>query len=245
MTQFVNYLNLKDSELDQYIYRIISLDRLNQLFNEKVNVLVSPELWDDPFENFIMKSNVRFDDGTIANIDFSDDYYGQCWTLHKASDAMWRIYSNDKKSVRIRTTVRKLAESLSSTLGELKNVQSYIGKVEYLPNKGLMAFANTVLTGLPQPTSFAKTLLVKRPAFRHEKEVRLIYMDKDKKIDSKLFSYSIDPHELVDQIMIDPRLTKSEANEVKKQIISSTKFQGTIKRSLLYDLPEGMVFNFR
>lgn len=244
MTRFVNYLNLNDDELDQYIYRIISLERLNQLFNEKVNVLVSPELWDDPFENFIMKSNVRFDDGTIADIEFSDDYYGQCWTLHKASDAMWRIYSNDKKSVRIRTTVRKLAESLSTTLGKWKNVQSYIGKVEYLPNKKLMAFANNVFTGLPQPTSFAKTLLVKRPAFSHEKEVRLIYMDKDKKSDSKLFSYSINPNELIDQIMIDPRLTKNEANELKKQIISSTNFKGTIKRSLLYAPPEGMVFNF-
>jgi hypothetical protein len=244
MTEFKNYLNLKPEDLDKYIYRIISLDRLDQLFKEKINVLVSPELWDDPFENFIMKSNIRFDDGTIADIEFCDDYYGQCWSLHKASDAMWRIYSHDKKSVRIRTTIRKLAESLSYTLSEWKNVQSYIGKVQYLPNKKLMDFANTVFSGIPQPTSFAKTLLVKRPAFKHENEVRLIYMDKDKKRDSNLYRYTIDPHDLIDQIMIDPRLTKDEADKVKDQIIKSTKFTGSIKRSLLYAPPEGMVFKF-
>ena len=244
MDKFRNYLNLQTEDFDKYVYRIISLDRLIQIFSEKVNVLVSPELWDDPFENFIMKSNVRFDDGTIANIGFCDDYYGQCWSLHQASDAMWRIYSGDKKSVRVRTTIRKLAESLSSTLGEWKNVQAYIGKVEYLPNKKLIDFANTVFSGMPQPTSFAKTLLVKRPAFSHEKEVRLIYMDKDKKQGSKLFSYSIDPHELIDQIVIDPRLTKQEAQEAKNKIIESTRFKGTIKRSLLYAPPEAMVFKF-
>lgn len=244
MNDFANYLNLEPEDLDKYVYRIISLERLNQLFNERINVLVHPELWDDPFENFIMKSNIRFDDGTIADIEFSDDYYGQCWSLHKASDAMWRIYSHDKKSVRIRTTIRKLAESLSSTLGDWKNVQSYIGRVQYLPNKKLMNFANTVFSGIPQPTSFAKTLLVKRPAFSHENEVRLIYMDREKKRDSKLFGYAINPHELVDQIMIDPRLTKEEAEDLKQEIIESTKFEGAIKRSLLYAPPEGMVFSF-
>lgn len=244
MANFKNYLNLKSEDLDKYVYRIISLERLNQLFNERVNVLVHPELWDDPFENFIMKSNVRFDDGAIADIEFSDDFYGQCWSLHKASDAMWRIYSHDKKSVRIRTTIRKLAESLGSTLGEWKNLQSYIGKVQYLPNKKLMKFANTVFSGIPKPTSFAETLLVKRPAFSHENEVRLIYMDRGKERDSKLFSYAIDPNELIDQIMIDPRLTKDEANEVRHQIIDSTKFEGPVKRSLLYAPPESMVFKF-
>lgn len=243
MADFKNFLNLGPHEVDQYIYRIISLKRLYQLFETKKNVLVSPELWDDPFENFIMKSKVRFNDGTIADIDFCNDYYGQCWTLLDASDAMWRIYSNDKKSVRIRTTIRNLAESLHQNLGDLKNVQCYIGKVEYLPNRQLMRFADTIFSGIPQSTSFAKTLLVKRPAFRHEKEVRLIYMDKDKSLQDKLFRYPIDPHSLIDQIMIDPRLTQAEADNLKSQIKSKTNFPGPIKRSLLYAPPKDMIFN--
>ena len=241
---FHNYLNLSESELDKPVYRIISIDRLEQLFNTKTNVLVSPEKWDDPFENFILKSKIKLDNGEVGNIGFCNDYYAQCWTTHKASDAMWRIYSQDSKGVRIRTTVRKLAESLSVGLKEWKNTQCFIGKVKYLPNKKLLEFANTILTGLPKPTQFAQTLLVKRPAFIHEKEIRLIYFDKDSTVKSDIFSYKIDPHSLIDQIMIDPRMTKDEALSTKAKIQKETSYKGTIKRSLLYAPPENMVFNF-
>lgn len=241
---FRNYLNLTEAELDQPIYRIISVQRLEELFSTGFNVLVNPGKWDDPFENFILKSKIRFDTGEIGEIGFCDDYYGQCWTLHKASDAMWRIYSPDNNGVRIRTTIRKLAGSLSANLDVWKNSQCFIGKVQYLPNKKLIAFANTALTGMPSPSNFAKTLLVKRPAFSHEKEVRLIYFDKDKTESNGLFSYSIDAHNLIDQIMIDPRLTKSEADILKGTIVKSTGFKGKIKRSLLYAPPENMVFKF-
>lgn len=240
---FHNYLNLSDSELDKPVYRIISIDRLEQLFNTKTNVLVSPEKWDDPFENFILKSKIKLDDGEIGNIGFCNDYYAQCWTTHKASDAMWRIYSQDSKGVRIRTTVRKLAESLSIDLKESKNTQCFIGKVKYLRNKKLLEFANTILTGLPKSTQFAQTLLVKRPAFIHEKEIRLIYFDKDNTVKSDVFGYKFDPHTLIEQIMIDPRMTKDEALSTKVKIRKATSYKGIIKRSLLYAPPENMVFN--
>ena len=86
---------------------------------------------------------------------------------------------------------------------------------------------------------FATTLLVKRPAFRHEREVRLIFTpahEKDK-ASSDLFSYPIDPNELINQIMIDPRKTKQDANALKREIKSKTGFAGQIKRSLLYAPP--------
>lgn len=241
---FVNYLNLNESELDQKVYRVIPISYLEEMFKTKSNILVNPKKWDDPFENFILKSKVIFDTGEIGNIGFCHDYYAQCWTLHKASDAMWRIYSPKKDGIRIRTTIRKLAESLSENLNEWKNSQCFIGKVKYLPNKRLLQFGNSILTGMPKPQMFAKTLLVKRPAFKHEKEIRLIYFDKDKSVNSDLYSYQINPHELIEQIMIDPRLTKLEADKIKDRILKSTNFTGAIKRSLLYALPENMIFRF-
>lgn len=244
MTKFRNYINLEDKELDTPIYRIISLKRLEELFISKQNVLVSPNKWDDPFENFILKSKIKMDDGVIGEIGFRDSYYGQCWTTHKASDAMWRIYSEKAQGVRIRTTIRKLAKSLSDTQNELKNSSCFIGKVEYLGKQKLLEFANTVLTGMPRPIDFARTLLVKRPAFQHEREVRLIYSDIHKNNKKDIFSYSIDPHELIEQIMIDPRLTIDEAKNVKRNIRLKTAYIGTIKRSLLYAPPEDMVFKF-
>lgn len=52
----------------------------------------------------------------MVTFGFRSDFYGQCWTLKSTSDAMWRIYSPKKDAVRVRTTIRKLAESLSCGL---------------------------------------------------------------------------------------------------------------------------------
>ena len=52
----MNYKNCIDfgqQEDGKNIYRIFTIDRLIEMFDEKVNTLVKPELWDDPFENFL------------------------------------------------------------------------------------------------------------------------------------------------------------------------------------------------
>ena len=94
-----NFINILDSERDKYIYRIMPLSRLYELFENTENVLVKPSLWEDPFENFILKSRVRFKNGKTYGFNHQNGFYGQCWTRSKASDAMWRIYSSDKRSV--------------------------------------------------------------------------------------------------------------------------------------------------
>lgn len=235
-------LNMKD----QYVYRIISVERLIELFSNKQNVLVSPKKWEDPFENFIFKSKARLPDGEIVDFEFGDNFYGQCWSRHKVSDAMWRIYSPESNGVRIRTTIPKLADSLASGLKHWQNEQCFIGKVKYLNNKNMMNFANTVFKGKINPEAYelAKTLLIKRPAFKHENEVRLLYFEKDSGQSGSIYKYDIDPHALIDQIMIDPRLEYSDFQKVKAEIKSKTNFKGKILRSLLYSPPKNMVFPF-
>ncbi len=83
-----NYIGLSDVEMDQYLYRIISVDRLVELFANRQNVLVRPSQWDDPFENFVPKSQAKLSSGDVVTFDFNNDFYGQCWTTQKASDAM-------------------------------------------------------------------------------------------------------------------------------------------------------------
>ena len=241
-----NYIDLDLEVKDQYIYRIISLDRLYELFSTKQNVLVSPKKWEDPFENFIMNLKARLPDGEVVGLGFRNDFCGQCWTRHKASDAMWRIYSPESNGVRIRTTVPKLAASLASTLGEWKNVQCFIGKVKYLNNSKLMAFANTVFKGHINPPAhiLAKTLLVKRPAFRHENEVRLLYFEKKNGKTNNIYKYHVDPHSLIDQIMIDPRVEYTEFKKIKNDIKNIIGFKARILRSMLYTPPKDMVFPF-
>lgn len=107
-----NYLYLLGPMRDKFVYRIIPVERLFELFASRQNVLVKPKRWEDPFENFILKARVQLPDGACAIIGFRDQFYGQCWTLQSALDAMWRIYSPKSEAVRVRSRVRKLAESL-------------------------------------------------------------------------------------------------------------------------------------
>lgn len=236
-----NYLNLNEAGKLRHIYRIIPVKRLYQFFERRKNVLVRPSRWEDPFENFVLNSQARLPDGTLVRFGFNNDFYGQCWTLQTASDAMWRIYSPDADGVRIRTSVRKLARSLSGGLGEWAHVQAFIGKVRYLRDAELLDFANSVFAHGLDPVPLANTLLVKRRAFVHEREVRLLYLEKSDSGES-LFSYDVDPHELVEQIMIDPRLPLDKVADLKEEIERKTGFAGPIVRSLLYAPPEGMIF---
>jgi len=84
--------------------------------------------------------------------------------------------------------------------------------------------------------------LLKRKAFRHENEVRLLFLDwSDSFIENDIFKYDIDPHSLISQITIDPRITYKKFSEIKSKIQKVTKYQGEIARSTLYKLPEDIV----
>jgi hypothetical protein len=239
------FYNFKESDLDKYIYRIISLERLLELFSTEKNTLAKPEKWEDTFENFILKSKVQLLSGEVVEYNIHERIYGQCWTLHNASDAMWRIYSPNKDGLRIRTTVRRLLESIYEAHPRLPEAKCCLGKVEYLTQNGLMEYANNTFddSGISVENIF-RSLLIKRKAFKHEAEVRLLYdaWDENSSV-NKLYIYKIDPHNLISQIMIDPRRSYSEFKTIKLIIEKATGYKGSIKRSLLYSLPKERVLN--
>ena len=85
--------------------------------------------------------------------------------------------------------------------------------------------------------NLARTLLVKRPAFKHEREVRLIFTPHDfHNFTNDLLRYPVEHNSLIDQIMLDPRMDKAEAGALKHRI-RAAGFTGEIKRSLLYAPP--------
>lgn len=173
------YLNLEESDLKKYVYRTISLDRLFEIFQTQENTLVKPELWDDKFENFVLKSKLHTPSGKLIEYDVHERIYGQCWTLEKSSDAMWRIYSKDKKSIRIRTTIEALLDSISVATVATNCCEHSIGRVDYLPEKKLVSRAKATFENDGQVTfgNLFKSLLIKRKAFKHENEIRLMFLD--------------------------------------------------------------------
>ena len=235
------YLNLDTLKKDRYVYRITTINRVKELFSSGLNTLVKPRKWDDPFENFILRSRVRLKSGEVVQYNLHEAMYGQCWTFHKASDAMWRIYAPDKNGIRLRSRVDLLGYWLAKAHPKLAEAQCRIGRVRYLRAQELEQVANATFDddGIGLDELFA-SLLVKRKAFEHERELRLLYFELGEEAadQNELYNYPVDPHAMIDQMMLDPRLSGDEAESLKREIRSATGFQGDIKRSLLYAPPQ-------
>jgi len=242
-----NFLNFKNETKETHIYRIFPEHRIKEIFNQRKNALVHPEKWDDPFENLVFKSKAKIDDNRTAGFGMRDDFFGQCWTLHRETDAMWRIYSENQTGVKVRTTIGKLFNSLYSTLNDTPDLHCWIGRVEYLTKKVLIeqiqsGFINEVPILNSNGVGLAQTLLIKREEFRHEREVRLLYSKRNKE-KKRVHKYEMNPNEVFDQLIFDPRRPDAD-NLHLVEFFKDNGFTGYIGSSQLYQLPDSLTINF-
>jgi Protein of unknown function (DUF2971) len=216
---------------DQAIYRIFSEKYFLELLTKRTMALARPETWDDPYENLIHQGSVLVD-GTAVGLDpIRKSFYGQSWTLKDESDALWRIYSYDKKGVRIKTTVQKLANVLHNrTILEGMPQHSFhkcfVGRVIYSDMSdlvALMANSDERLNMIADTSGRApaETLLFKRHAFSHEEEVRAIYNtvgEARKDAYGNYLHFEI-PDDFIEEICLDPR-TIFEFEQNKQQLMN-------------------------
>ena len=238
---------LGNIKTDTRIYRIFPQNRFFELFEEKKNALSRPEKWKDPFENVFLKSKVRLPNGEVGLFNFHDDVYGQCWTLERSSDAMWRIYSADQDAVRVRTTVGRLIDSLRAAQYNMVDASCFIGRVRYQKVSQLKDFGKNMFVWHRGSEAIAQSLLVKRKAYRHENEVRLIYiaLEQTRETDC-IYKYDIDPLAVFDQAMVDGRVPKARFVALKEEIANRTGLaKKRIHRSVLYDPPNSFVVHGR
>jgi len=236
----MNFLNLSEEAKDQNIYRIMPQAYVLEMFKDNKNVLTQIHKWKDKFENFQMNLGGTLN-GENFEYSFRRDFVGQCWTTHSWSEAMWGIYANDpeKRFLRIRSTPRKLLSGLVSEHPAMPQDTCFIGKVSYLGEKRLKEYLQNSTELNIFCSQFAKSLLLKRRAFSHEREVRLLYFGHEREYDKKgLYRYSFDPHETITQIMADPNRDRRDWASDKSVIKKATGFLGKIKRSKIYDPPD-------
>ena len=108
--------------------------------------------------------------------------YGTCWTRKSVSDAIWRIYSHDKKSVRIKSTPNIIYRNIAKGLQDYPKSKLFIGRVEYLTTNQIKEKAKKFTKGVISGDSgkvVAESLLFKRNSFSHEEEVRVLVIDQD------------------------------------------------------------------
>lgn len=225
----------KKEEMDNALYRIIPFDSLLRILAEQQNTLVKTSKWEDVYENFLLKEDLK--PAKVKKIlePLVDSLYGQCWTTKQSSDALWRIYSPDKKSVRIKTTIGRLWNSLN-TLKQSGDV--YVGSVNYFSQNSIR---NELLKRSPVKVElFIQMLIasffVKRKSFSHESEYRVIYVKSESEEDNSAVSYSIDPMDFIMNVYFDPRADEQYFKSCKNILTTAFKYPvNRIYKSTLYD----------
>lgn len=131
------------------IYQILPVKYLIKIIrNQKLRFNNIVRSWEDPYELFLLKQNIEIESWPKNHFSFKllNNYYGQCWSLAEDSDAIWRIYSFDKESVRIKTSVIKIINVLDQIRG-MKWYVPYFGKVDYKNTVGVVDWMNEALEG--------------------------------------------------------------------------------------------------
>lgn len=174
-------------DVDRKLYKFMSFYSFVDLIQSKSLNFVRPKVWEDPYEGFIFQKLKTIDgkkeieyllkkipDNIAKSIffdlalKFEKIFYAQSWSLCSESDAMWRIYNYENKTVRI--------EVLESKIRQIENIE--IVDVEYDDEINLEREIEKI--GLyKDQTNFMEIYRVKRTAFRHEREVRLIYQNNE------------------------------------------------------------------
>jgi len=229
------------------IYRIFSYQRFVEMICRKRLTLATPALWDDPFENFLLKSKVDMGDGTVAGLDMvASRWYGQCWTTEKDSDALWRIYSHTKCGIRVKTTAGKLFNALYKFNDPQAGLKYFIGKVDYKSQDEIsQLLQQSTFMGIAAGASnhsFAKLLCVKRTEFKHENEVRILYCEtgRGQHDREKFWEFDIDPNALFEEVCLDPR-TEQHVVTTTKEALSAMGLTLPVIKSPLYDFSEVII----
>lgn len=148
------------------IYRFISFETFIDMIMRQSLTFVHPSLWDDPYElyaiNTKLKETLGFADTlskelaveTIVHQIISKKLYCQSWTKIDESDALWRIYNHKNTSVRIEVDLDDITK--------LENVETL--DIEY----------SDVPYEIEKKGTFYDLIRIKRKAFSHEHEVRLV-----------------------------------------------------------------------
>jgi hypothetical protein len=181
--------------------------------------MVRPTKWKDPFESLLLKSDFWINNIPLNIKTIRESYFGVCWSLTKENDAMWRIYSQDERGVKIKTTIGKIFNQIYDDLPIMEILHLIVGAVEYDEQKKVIEYFETfgeVDFIDPDHKIIPSSLLMKRNEFRIEDEVRLLYCKANHKNDLLYFDFKwVD---VIEEIEFDPRMDLSVFEPLKQTL---------------------------
>jgi len=229
-------VDLKDDASKVSLYRFISFDRLLDILVSELFYFTNARKWDDPYENWFLKSKIVYKNMEYSFENYIGSIIGCCWSLKAESDALWRIYSPDKKGVRIRTNIDLIHKEFVLNQNQEISSNLYGGAVLYKSTNEIIKILNNVnpQTALQKPETISRnTSFFKRTYFKHENEYRLLLVN-EKYINIDYLPIKINPKNLITSICFDPRISKTD-EQTYKAVIRKLGYSGKIFKSKLYN----------
>ncbi|MCF5737629.1 DUF2971 domain-containing protein [Pseudomonas syringae] len=216
------------------LYRIMDFTKVVQIFESETLYFANPSVWDDPYEQMLKHP-------------MDHAIFAQCWGRLSISDAMWRIYSRNGMGVRIATTPTKLRATIKEST-KIRGLKYRLKPVQYKSKLTLDREAKKIETDLKATYTVARAvdmLYMKRDAFRHETEWRAaIYSaSEDRTTPKSGIAIPVDPHFLIENIMLDPRAPGELIDAFKFYFEKKLRFAGNVSRSALYKTPKTITVN--
>jgi len=228
----------KRFDIDKKIYKFMSLKFLTDSIDNNYLYLNNITKWDDPWE--LPLSRVKCKKETYnKNFEFMKfDYsnvYATCFTEDYDTDAMWKIYSADKRSVCIETTARSIADVVFESSKHF--FDAYFSPVLYANEDDIF---KSIIDLKKEYGTHAYGAFIKRHAFEHEHEIRLAtcfspqdeYLTKGNIVcEEKGIKVKANMQEAISKFIFDPRITNSEGQELENKL---GKYNIKMEKSRLY-----------
>lgn len=237
---------------DVKIWRYIDFQQLYHLLSFNMLSFSSPTLFDDALEGAlpeIIKKEIynliKTGDKKQIETQFHNLFYNNeksalnklfkertfisCWhqSEHETM-AMWKLYGGINKGIAITSTFKKLTDSLNDNF--------FIGRIKYIDDKSAAD---------DDAHNRIKRFFFKRKPYQSENEIRAIYFHPYDQplLESPIFDYSIQPGNLIDEIIISPLANEGFIDSATKLIIptgikwnrSTISLEDPLKMSTLHD----------
>ena len=230
-------INLKDTDRNLKIFRILPFANLLEILSNSKITLVKPKLWDDPYENFLFKQTVQTMSGdTIPLKKIEERVYGNCWTFNSDSDFSWRVYAPAKDGIQIESTIGQLHDNLNEKMPNNPTKYIKVGQIQYRTWDEMRKIYEQKNGFSPLEFIGTFSLFMKRIEFSAENEVRVI-AENFEDHDNDIWELDIEPNAVLNNILVDPRLSERKFHVVKK-VVQMMGYQGNILHSTLYSSPQ-------
>lgn len=206
----IHFVNITEKEFfsSKRLYKHMPLEYALKTLEEKQLWFADPKTWSDPFEKRFLEAKY-IKSGKETPFKWRDRVFCTCMSRTSSSEAFWRMYSSDQICIEFRFIRRQLYDVLNN----LPDYEVYIGSAEYMKTKDIerplkeIPFDPPCNVDMNSGAFAARLLMLKRVSFEYEDEIRIILVSKNAgKKNGIAVPYFCDSKELINQIVIDPRV---------------------------------------